>query len=218
MRDLGEYKTLVFDCDGVVLDSNQLKTQAYHNTAVRHGASPAQAQALVDHHVKFGGISRYPKYELFLREIMHQEVTDAAVKKLLDSFAEEIREGLLTCEVAPGLERLREATPNAKWLMVSGADQAELRTLFAARGLDHLFNGGIFGSPANKDTILAREVDNGNLARPAIFFGDSLYDHQAAARVELDFVFVNLWTEFAGWEEYVKSNGIEVIERLENII
>lgn len=218
MRDLGGYKTLVFDCDGVLLDSNQLKTQAYYNTAITHGSSSAQAQALVDHHVQYGGISRYPKYEFFLREIMHEQVTDAAVKKLLVSFADEIRQGLLTCAVAPGLERLREATPDARWMMVSGADQAELRALFAKRGLDHLFDGGIFGSPDNKDTILARELANGHLLEPAVFFGDSLYDHQAASRARIDFVFVSQWTEFSGWKDYIKTNGIKVIERLELLL
>jgi phosphoglycolate phosphatase-like HAD superfamily hydrolase len=215
MRPIGSYKTLVFDCDGVVLDSNQLKTQAYFVTAMSHGATQAQAQALVDHHVKFGGISRYPKYELFLRDIMHEEVTDQAMKKLLDKFAEEIRQGLLVCKVAPGLEQLREATENAKWMMVSGGDQSELRALFKERGLDHFFDAGIFGSPDNKDAILPRELASGNLIQPAVFFGDSLYDHEAATRAGLDFVFVSHWTEFSGWEAYCKAHHIDVIADLE---
>jgi phosphoglycolate phosphatase-like HAD superfamily hydrolase len=218
MRDIGIYKTLVFDCDGVVLDSNQLKTQAYYNTAISHGSSPAQAQALVDHHVQYGGISRYPKYEFFLREIMHEEVTDQALKKLLDKFADEIRQGLLVCAVAPGLEELRKATPDAKWMMVSGGDQAELRALFRARGLDHLFDAAIFGSPDNKDSILARELANGNLLEPAILFGDSMYDHQAASKVGLDFAFVSHWTEFSGWQEYCKQHHIDVIHDLEVLV
>ena len=47
MRPLAEYKTLVFDCDGVVLNSNQLKIQAYHDVAIEFGANEQQAQALV---------------------------------------------------------------------------------------------------------------------------------------------------------------------------
>ena len=52
MRPLAEYKTLVFDCDGVVLNSNQLKIQAYYDVAIKFGANKQQAQALVAHHVK----------------------------------------------------------------------------------------------------------------------------------------------------------------------
>ena len=88
MRPLAEYKTLVFDCDGVVLNSNQLKIQAYHDVAIKFGASEVQAQALVDHHVNLGGISRYPKFEYFLRDIMQQSVTEQKMQALLNGFTE----------------------------------------------------------------------------------------------------------------------------------
>ena len=82
MRPLAEYKTLVFDCDGVVLNSNQLKIRAYYDVAIKFGASQSQAQALVDHHVMLGGISRYPKFAYFLSEIMQQPVTEQAMQTL----------------------------------------------------------------------------------------------------------------------------------------
>ncbi|MDP3308950.1 MAG: HAD family hydrolase, partial [Methylotenera sp.] len=66
--DITKYKTIVFDCDGVVLDSNVVKTEAYFRTAKNLGATDLQAQALVDYHVKLGGISRYHKFDYYLRE------------------------------------------------------------------------------------------------------------------------------------------------------
>lgn len=214
---LKQYKTLVFDCDGVVLDSNQLKTEAYYRVAVGYGANHEQAQALVDYHVRLGGISRFIKFRYFLDEIMHQPVTDDAMNVLLESFAEEIHRGLLTCEMAPGLMELRELTKDARWMLVSGGDQMELRALFAERGIDELFDAGIFGSPDNKDVILEREVANGSLAKPAIFLGDSRYDHEASKRAGLDFIFVSYWTELQDWQDYCRTHNITVIERLSNI-
>lgn len=212
--DLTRYKTLVFDCDGVIMNSNATKTQAYFNTALSFGANQQQAQALVDYHVLLGGISRFIKFEYFLREILHQEVTKEAMQKLLALFGNELDQALLNCELTPGLQNLREAVPDSRWLVVSGGDQTELRTLFARRGIDGLFEAGIFGSPDNKDKILARELANGNLALPAIFLGDSQYDHEAAMRAGLDFVFVSAWTEFKDWQQYCAANSIAVIERL----
>ncbi|MEQ1600758.1 MAG: HAD family hydrolase [Methylophilaceae bacterium] len=214
MLNLQHYKTLVFDCDGVVLDSNRLKTQAYFDVAISFGSNPQQAQAIVDHHVQFGGISRYPKFEYFLREIMQQPVTKASMKFLLDGFAEKIHQGLLHCEIAQNLQALRKSTLDARWMIVSGGDQAELRELFSQRALIEMFDGGIFGSPDNKIAILAREIASGNLLQPALFFGDSLYDHQAALSAALDFVFVSAWTEVADWKNYCEQNSIAVIERL----
>lgn len=212
--DLKQYKTLVFDCDGVVLDSNQLKTEAYYRVAVGFGANHEQARALVDYHVRLGGISRFIKFRYFLDEIMHQPVTEESLAVLLESFAEEIHRGLLSCEMAPGLMELREATKDARWMLVSGGDQTELRSLFAERGIDELFDAGIFGSPDNKDIILDREVKNGNLAKPALFFGDSRYDHEASTQAGLDFIFVSYWTELQNWQSYCRDNQIIVIERL----
>lgn len=212
--DLQRYKTLVFDCDGVVLNSNQLKTEAYYRVAVGYGANHEQAQALVDYHVRLGGISRFIKFRWFLDEVLHQPITDQAMNVLLESFAEEIHRELLTCEIAPGLLELREATRSSRWMLVSGGDQVELIELFAERGIDDLFDAGIFGSPDNKDVILEREVANGNLAQPAIFFGDSRYDHEASTRAGLDFVFVSYWTELQDWQAYCRTHDIKVIERL----
>lgn len=216
--DLQQYKTLVFDCDGVVLNSNQLKTEAYYRVAVGFGANDDQAQALVDYHVRLGGISRFIKFRWFLDEVLHQPVTEASMNTLLESFADEIHRELLTCEMAPGLMELRELTRSARWMLVSGGDQMELRSLFAERGIDDLFDAGIYGSPDNKDFILEREVANGNLAKPGIFFGDSRYDHEASTRAGLDFVFVSYWTELQDWQNYCRTHNITVIERLSNAL
>ena len=77
--ELKKYKTIVFDCDGVVLDSNIVKTEAYFRTAKNLGATDKEAQALVDYHVKLGGISRYHKFDYYLREIIHQPVNDLSL-------------------------------------------------------------------------------------------------------------------------------------------
>lgn len=216
--NLSQYQTWVFDCDGVILDSNLLKTQAYYDTAIAFGASQEQAQAIMDYHVKLGGISRYPKYQHFLAEIMQQPVTEEDMDFLLARFATEIHQGLLTCKVADGLYELRQQYPDATWMVLSGGDQAELRGLFQERALDSLFDGGIFGSPDNKDQVLKRELENGNIIKPGLFLGDSKYDHEAASAAGLDFIFLSEWTEFDGWESYCKTRNIPVMDNLASLL
>ena len=216
--NLRHYQTLVLDCDGVVLDSNQLKTQAYYDTAISFGANEQQAEAIMDYHVKLGGISRYPKFKYFLEEIMRQPVTDEAMQFLLQRFASEIHKGLLHCEIAAGLQQLRAATPHARWMLLSGGDQAELRALFAERGIAELFDAGIFGSPDNKDQVLSRELANDNVVPPALYLGDSRYDHEAAKRAGLDFIFLKGWTEFSDWPAYCVANNIAVADNLHALL
>ena len=209
-----QYKTMVFDCDGVVLDSNIVKTDAYFRTAKNLGATDSQAKALVDYHVELGGVSRYHKFDYYLREILHQPVTDGAIQKLLDEFSRELEVGLMQCDLAKGLFALRAALPACRWLILSGGDQNELRTLFAKRKIDHMFNGGIFGSPDDKHTVLAVEKANGNLQLPAVFLGDSKYDYEAAERAGIDFIFLSDWTEVSDWQDFCISHKITSLNNI----
>ncbi|WP_345799762.1 HAD family hydrolase [Marinobacter bryozoorum] len=202
------YTTIVFDCDGVVLHSNKVKTEAFYQATLPYGE--AAAQAMVDYHVANGGVSRYKKFAHFLEQIAPNHTTQQGpdLEALLQAYASYVREGLLSCEVAPGLEALREQTPDARWLIVSGGDQAELRDVFAQRGIAEWFDGGIFGSPDTKDEILARELSSGNIQQPALFLGDSKYDHQAASAAGLDFVFLSGWSEVVDWKVWVNEEQL----------
>lgn len=188
---------MVFDCDGVLLDSNLIKTDAFYDCALPYGRTAAQA--LRDFHVQRGGISRYAKFEHFLRHIVGQSTVDETeLKALIDRYGAQVRSALLTCPAAHGLAALRQATPQARWMVVSGSDQTELREVLLARGWGDWFDGGIFGSPDTKDTILQREISQACSPTPAVFFGDSAYDQQAALAAGLEFVFVSDWSEAVG--------------------
>lgn len=194
MLMLAQYKTWVFDCDGVLLNSNKVKTEAFFRAAEPYGKD--KAQALVEYHVSAGGVSRYIKFQAFLTNIVGRDSVDSGeLEDLLNRYASYVESGLRECEVAPGLVRLRSLTPGAKWLVVSGGDQVELNEVFRDRGLAAHFDGGIFGSPDTKDQILTRELAAGAIEQPAVFVGDSQYDFEAATRAGLDFIFLTDWSE-----------------------
>ena len=213
-----EYKTLVFDCDGVILNSNKVKTEAFYQSALAYGKQAAQT--LVGYHVANGGVSRYEKFDYFLKQIVPTltlKVSGPSLDELLEHYAEIVLHGLLTCEVAEGLKELRKETSNANWLIVSGGDQAELRNIFHEIGLVKYFDGGIFGSPDNKDQILKRELNNGNIQKPALFLGDSKYDYQAASTAELDFVFLTRWTEVKDYNKWCNDLNLMSFQTLNDL-
>ena len=213
------YKTLIFDCDGVNLDSNKVKTLAFYESALPYGE--AAAAALVSYHAANGGISRYRKFAHFLDVIvptLAAGVPGPSLEQLLAVYAGLVRSELLSCDVAPGLHGLREATPATRWLIVSGGDQAELRDVFAERGLAVLFDGGIFGSPDTKDEILQREAQAGTIRLPALFIGDSKYDYEAAKAAGLDFVFMTGWSEVENHQAWCAEHGITTRVDIESLV
>lgn len=216
--DIKQYKTIVFDCDGVVLNSNKTKVNAYYTVAKRMGGTDEQAQALVEHHIAKGSYPRNGKIEYYFNNILKQPLTSDLMQKYMQTFDEVLDKTLMECEVAKGLDALKKATPQTRWMLLSGGDQAELRRIFPRRNLDHFFEAGIFGGPDQKEHVLAREIASGNIQFPALFLGDSKYDHQASVGSGLDFIFLSDWTEVFDWQEYCSENGITIFKKINEII
>jgi phosphoglycolate phosphatase-like HAD superfamily hydrolase len=216
--NLTEYKTIVFDCDGVILNSNKTKVNAYYAVAKKMGATDAEAQALVDHHIAKGSFPRNGKIEYYLNHIKKEPITPELMRQYMQAFDEYLDTALMDCEVAPNLLALKAATPQACWMLLSGGDQAELRRVFPKRNLAYLFEAGIFGGPDQKEVVLAREKLNGNIKMPALFVGDSKYDYLSASGANLDFVFLSGWTELKDWESYCAENDISVLKSISELL
>jgi phosphoglycolate phosphatase-like HAD superfamily hydrolase len=212
--NLEKYKTIVLDCDGVVLNSNQTKVDAYYNTAKRTGGTDAQAQAFVDYHIKLGSIPRNDKIRYYISDILKQPFTEEFFQTLMDTFTEILDETLMQCEVAPELEKLKQKTSQAKWMLMSGGDQEELRKIFPRRGLDNLFELGIYGGPTKKNEHLATMIADGTIQFPALFIGDSRFDHQASTGAGLDFVFLSDWTDMPDWQAYCTAHTVTVVPHM----
>ena len=106
----------------------------------------------------------------------------------------------------------------ASWVVVSGGDQEELRELFRERELTEYFDGGIFGSPSTKETLLEECFREGIIKYPALYIGDTRHDHEVSSAVGLDFLFVEEWSEFVGWKEYQKRVGFQSVTNISKLL
>ena len=217
MKNINQYSTLIFDCDGVILNSNFQKIEAYRNAAINFGADINEAEALVKHHIELTGISRNIKFHYFLETIMGRKVTEDDMSFLIKSLNNEVIALLKYCEVTMGLEELKKQTQGTKWMVASGGDQEELRFLFSDKKINHFFNGGIFGSPKSKHEIIESHI-SGDTFLPALFLGDSLYDIETAKKYNLDFIFVSDWTDLENWESICKSYNVDAIKTVSDLV
>ena len=213
--DFSSFPSVLFDCDGVILNSNSVKTEAFRK--VGHQFGSAAADALVDYHVANGGVSRQVKFSYLLESIVVRPVDNISVENLCRQFSQEVVEQLRQCEVSPGLQRLRKMSKSSRWYVVSGGDQAELRQIFAERKLATLFDGGIYGSPTAKNELLSRIKSQPDWQGPGLFLGDSRYDWEVATEHGLDFIFVSGWSEFADWRDFCEAHSISVVDNLDKL-
>lgn len=216
MRPLNEYSVVVFDCDGVLLNSNKIKTDAFYESTVHYGVE--KAEKFRDYHTENGGVSRYKKFQYFFSDILNRQPNTAEYEHLLDDYANRVKHGLLTCQIAEGLEELKNSTGAADWMVASGGDQAELRDVFEKRCLAKYFNLGVFGSPTSKEQIIEQQLSNRLKEESILFIGDSKYDFLVAKRFNLDFSFIYEWTEFSNWRAFADENKIKCFEKLSKLI
>jgi phosphoglycolate phosphatase-like HAD superfamily hydrolase len=210
-----DYSTIAFDCDGVILNSNKVKTNAFYDAALPYGEN--NAEELKNYHTQNGGISRFKKFRWFVDHFLERSLRNEAYEQLLTRYADIVEKGLLNCEFNDDLYELKKQTPNAKWLIVSGGSQSELRALFKNRNLSYLFEGGIYGSPDSKEDIFDRELAKNNISVPSLFIGDSKYDYFSSSKYGLDFVFLSQWTEVDNWKSFCEENGINYVDSLKSI-
>jgi phosphoglycolate phosphatase-like HAD superfamily hydrolase len=208
---MGGYSCAIFDCDGVILDSNPVKIDAFRVALADE--EPALVEAFIEEHRRTGGVSRYAKLARFYRELRPVADPQAAIAKALERFAEAAREGLRRCPEVPGVRDILQtlAARNVSVHVVSGGDQDELREAFAARGLAALVTG-IHGSPTPKHEHLERLRSEGELLPGGVFFGDAELDMQLAENFGLDFVFVAGFSDWPEGRAVARDRGHRVIE------
>ena len=214
---INNFKTIIFDCDGVILNYNQVKKEAYYKVALSHYGEK-YATSLVEYLANNTGKTRGHFFNHFLTNIVPQKALKTKIDDLVSEVTAEINKGLIKCEISQSLFDLRKNTLGIKWLIISGGVESELKDIFLKRSLFDLFDGGIYGGPMTKDEILESLIKENNIEFPALFLGDSKYDHEVAERAELDFLFISGWTDFKEWQNYCNVNKITSIKSLSDLI
>jgi len=204
------HKFWAFDCDGVVLDSNGIKTDAFHSCAVSYGSTAAEE--LVRYHKLNGGISRFKKFEYFLKTVVGKPFEQSEHDHLCELYGREVKTRLLSCPFTLGFlelfEKLRKSSRSIA--IVSGGFESELNEVFAERNLANSFHR-ICGSPRSKVEILENLKDEGFEVNAGIFLGDAKADYDAANKFGMKFVFVKRYSESRGWySSNTCFNSIEV--------
>lgn len=212
MRCIHDYDVYIFDCDGVILNSNQLKIKAMMNTLDFFSFNKNDIGICLDYFSKNFGMSRFHHVDVFCDVFLKipRSKADNVKNEIITIFSHQCKSLYLNADLTPGFIDFVNSLNGFKYV-ASGSEQEELRWVFSKRGISDYFND-IFGSPTHKSDLvncILKKHQDANL----IMFGDAVSDFKSADNNNIDFIgylpFTNVKDEMLA---LAKSNNFKTIE------
>ena len=175
-----EIKTILWDFDGVILDSMVVRDWGFKE--IFKNFSKDQVEALIYFHRENGGLSRYVKIRYFYETILNESITEEKVLEYAESFSVLMKKELTNLDnlILDAVTFIKYNFQKYNFHIVSGSDQTELRFLCKELGLDSYFIS-IHGSPTPKKQLVKTLLDNHKYNKKhTCLIGDSMNDFEAA--------------------------------------
>ena len=179
--------TIIFDFDGVILESAEIKTIAFRE--LFKDDYPEEVDHIVNYHIDNMGISRYVKFRHIFNNIILQPLTVKQEEELGQRFSAIVFEEVLKAPIVSGLLEFLEAYYRTFNLFIaSGTPEDELHTIVKHRGLGKYFQG-VFGTHKTKAEIIFDIMNTYYLySSDIVFVGDANSDKQAAEETGVHFI------------------------------
>lgn len=180
-------KAIIFDFDGVILESAKIKTETFADVVKEY---PRQmAEDFVAYHMSHMGISRHIKFRYFIEEILKQPYSENIEQELSGKFSELVFSKIMKCSFVPGAKEFLERNyKKYEFYIASGTPEEELGKIVEGRKLSQYFRK-IYGTPMKKEEII-KEICSayGHKNEEVILVGDASTDQNAAKNTGLKFI------------------------------
>ncbi|GAC10548.1 HAD family hydrolase [Paraglaciecola chathamensis] len=187
MTLINEFDIYIFDCDGVILDSNDFKIDAMKKSLISQNFSSQLTESCVDYFKNNFGKSRFHHIAHFVDTILNvgNDDRDSIYQEILSKYSYLCSELYVQCKLVPGFIELVKRIPGQKFV-ASGSEQNELRSVLEKHGLASYFVN-VYGSPSTKVNIVKKILSNNPDAK-VLMVGDSVSDFEAAFENGIDFL------------------------------
>jgi phosphoglycolate phosphatase-like HAD superfamily hydrolase len=172
-------KAIIFDFDGVLVESVNVKTRAFAKMFEDKGEEVVRQ--VTSFHLKNGGMTRDKKIMFYYNEILKCPLSDEKLEELCDTFSRLVVDEVIRSPYVEGAkEFLEKFYSEIDFYVASGTPEQELREIVKRRGMS-LFFKGVFGSPAQKGEIAKMILkQNGYNSKEVVYVGDSIADLRGA--------------------------------------
>ncbi len=180
-------KNILFDFDGVILDSMKIKGDGFIKIFEKFGKD--KSSLISAYHYDNGGTSRFDKIKYFFNHILGEEVSTEQISSYAEQFSKVIEERLYDKNnlIDETVDFIKANYKKYNLHIVSSAEHYELNYLCKKLGLSSYFLS-IDGSPTKKEKLVKTVLDNCSyLYEETILIGDSVNDFEAAKVNNIEF-------------------------------
>lgn len=175
---------MVFDFDGVILDSEQFKIATFKSLFREY---PEHLDIIHHYNQKNRGISRYEKFAHIFKNILHLPYEEGVGQQLGEQYSQLLSQNLADTPLIPGVKEFL-AQQKIPLFVASSSEVHEMQKVVQAKGIATYFTK-LYGHPISKVEAI-KEVIATNNVKPSqiLFFGDAVADWRAAETTEVDFM------------------------------
>lgn len=183
---LRNYTSIMWDFDGVIKDSVDIKTEAYESLFMPYGADVVKF--VKEHHEANGGISRFDKIPTYLK-FAGLSASEPVINDFCERFSKSVMEGVIDSPWVPGVkEYLVESTNQQLFFLITATPQAEIEIILNRLGISSCFKK-VIGAPMRKEIAVSNAMEIYGLSpNEVLMIGDSSSDLQAAKRNSIPFL------------------------------
>jgi len=180
-------RVIIFDFDGVIVESVDIKTKAF--TRLFEKENKSITEKIINYHINNTGISRYEKFGYIYKEFLKRPLSDIEFQKLCNNFANLVIDAVVNAPYVEGArEFLEDYGSLYSFFIASATPQGEIEEIAYKRNIDRFFKR-IYGAP-NKKTDVIREIIISENIKPSesLYIGDAISDYMAARDNAINFV------------------------------
>lgn len=205
---------ILYDFDGVIANTNNLKINAFEY-ALRD-EPPNYVKKLIKYHIDNGGITRQEKFKYYL-SFISKEDSNVKYNSFLKDFSNYCQMNIHTMSLINGVDSFVESVNDNKipQYIISGGNRDEIVSYLDNKNLLKYFTV-IYGNPTPKRSSmyeLYKNYCNGQ----GVYFGDAKLDYELARQYGMKFVFVKRFSDWIEWNEVLQAKDVTIIDDFDNI-
>ena len=181
-------KGIIFDFDGTLVDSIDVKTNAFAEIYEPYGQ--LIVEKVIKYHIKNGGISRFDKFEYFHNKYLKKQIDSNQILALSDKFSNIVIDKVVDSPFFPGVLEFISNRSNFKKFISTATPQVEIVKILKREKIFNFFDF-VQGSPASKSEHIQQIMKKYKYnSKEIIYVGDTKSDYMAALKNEVLFVSV----------------------------